>query len=102
MSAEGGVGAKNDPEISDLHTCTAGGSSHSLSWGHMEEVQDQALRIPHLVLSIREGACKESGKKHPETGGEPGMTNAATTPGKRGSIFSGTRILGSVGFFKMV
>ena len=65
MSVEGGVGAKNDPKISDLHTWTAGGASHSLSWGHMEEIQDQALRIPHLVLSIREGACKRVREEAP-------------------------------------
>lgn len=40
MNAKGGVGTKNDAEISDLHTWTDGGVSHSLSWeGDMEEIQ---------------------------------------------------------------
>ena len=39
MSVEGGVSAKNDPKISDLHTWTNGRARHSLSWGDMEETQ---------------------------------------------------------------
>lgn len=60
MNVEGGVSAKNDPEISDLHTWTDGTASHPLSWGDMEETQIWERR--HVFACVYSEVTLENSK----------------------------------------